>query len=101
MIIKSATITVKDECIETFIEATIENQKNSIKEEGIIRFDVLQNKDDSNSFMLYEVYKNEVAVEEHKKTKHFTKWDNTVNPLLAKPRERVMYSVIAPTEDNY
>lgn len=101
MIIKSATIVIKHEFIKAFIEATIENQKNSIKEEGIVRFDVLQSKDDSNSFMLYEVYKNEVAVEEHKKTKHFSKWDNTVNPLLAKPRERVLYRVIAPDENNY
>lgn len=101
MIIKSVIIVVKDECIDAFIAATIENQKNSIKEEGIIRFDVLQNKNVSNSFMLYEVYKNDEAVEEHKKTEHFSIWDNTVNSLLAKSRERVLYSVIAPDEDNY
>ena len=37
---------IKEERINAFIEATIENQKNSIKEDGVIRFDVLQCKDD-------------------------------------------------------
>ena len=101
MIIKSVTMFIKSERIDSFIEATIENQKNSIKEDGVIRFDVLQCKDDKSSFMFYEVYKTEEAVEQHTKTKHFVKWNDTVTPWFAKSRDRVLYSVIAPAESDF
>ncbi|MFT5871580.1 MAG: autoinducer 2-degrading protein [Clostridium sp.] len=101
MIIKSVTMFIKEERIDSFIEATIENRQESVKEEGIIRFDVLQNKDDQSSFMFYEVYKTEVAVYEHMKTKHFNKWNDIVTPWFAKQRERVIYSAIAPDENNF
>jgi len=37
---------VKPEHLESFLTATKENAKNSLKEPGIARFDVLQNTDD-------------------------------------------------------
>jgi len=101
MIIKSVTMFIKEERIDAFIKATIENQKESVKEEGVIRFDVLQGKDDPTSFMFYEVYKTEVAVEEHTKTKHFNKWNDVVTPWFAKPKKRVLYSAIVPDESNF
>src|SRR5665647_2691620 len=101
MIIKSATIFIKEEYLDAFIEATMENRKNSVKEEGIIRFDILQCKDDPTSFMFYEVYKTESAVEEHTKTEHFNKWNDMVSTWFSKPRQRMLYSVIAPGENNF
>lgn len=47
MIVKSVTLYVKTEHIKEFIEATKENQNNSLKEKGIICFDFFQCKDDS------------------------------------------------------
>jgi len=38
MIIKIVNMFIKEERIDAFIEATIENQKNSIKEDGVIPF---------------------------------------------------------------
>ncbi|MBU3113839.1 putative quinol monooxygenase [Clostridium lacusfryxellense] len=101
MIIKSVTMFIKAEFVGSFIEATIENQKNSIKEAGVIRFDVLQGKDEPTSFMFYEVYKDEEAVEKHMKTKHFIKWNEAVTPWFAKPRERVLYNAIVPSESDF
>lgn len=56
MIVKSVTLYVNKKHIEEFIEATKENQNNSLKEAGIIGFDFFRCKDDSSKFLLYEVY---------------------------------------------
>ena len=62
---------------------------------------MLQCSDDPASFMFYEVYKTEAAVQEHMKTKHFSKWNDAVTLWFAKPRERVLYSAIVPDENNF
>ena len=49
-------INVKDGCEEAFKVASTANATNSIKEEGISRFDFLQEKDNPNKFALVEVY---------------------------------------------
>jgi autoinducer 2-degrading protein len=101
MIIKSVKMFIKEEFVGSFIEATIENQKNSIKEAGVIRFDVLQCKDDPSSFMFYEVYKNEQATRDHMETKHFNVWNDIVASWFAKPRERILYKAIVPDESEF
>lgn len=88
MIVKSVTLFVKPQNIKEFIEATLENQNNSRKEKGIECFDFLQCKDDPNKFLLYEGYKSKEAMEEHRNTKHYKKWIDTVEEYFSKPRER-------------
>jgi quinol monooxygenase YgiN len=46
---------VKPEMIEAFKEATIENARNSVREPGIARFDVIQQQDDPAHFILVEM----------------------------------------------
>lgn len=97
MIVTCVTVFVKKEHLQDFIEATLENHRNSIKEEGNLRFDVLQSKNDDTRFFLYEAYESEEASAAHKKTEHYLKWRDTVADWMAKPREGVAHSVIAPT----
>ena len=47
---------------------------NSRREPGCLRFDVLQDKDDKSKFVIQEVYKDEAALEDHKKTDHYNQW---------------------------
>ncbi|MFW6414394.1 MAG: antibiotic biosynthesis monooxygenase, partial [Verrucomicrobiota bacterium] len=61
MIAYIVEIYVKEEYIEDFKAATIENNKNTIEEQGNYRFDVLQSNDDACRFTLYEVYESEDA----------------------------------------
>ncbi|GFZ32312.1 hypothetical protein CSC2_28380 [Clostridium zeae] len=91
MIVKSVTFYIKSEYIKKFIEATLENQSNSIKEEGIKTFDFLQDSENESKFLLYEVYESENAMEEHLETEHFKKWINTVEGYFVSPRERNVY----------
>lgn len=91
MIAKNVTFYIKSEYIEQFIEMTLENQKNSRMEKGIICFDFFQCADDKEKFLLYEGYKSEEAMEDHLKTEHFIKWIDNVEKWFSKPREKVIY----------
>lgn len=94
MIFKNVTLYVKEECIEEFKKATIENQQNSRKEDGIVAFEFFQCKDDVNKFLLYEGYRSEEDMDKHLETEHFKKWINEVEHCFSAPRERIIYEPV-------
>lgn len=98
MIVTCVTVYVKEEHVEDFIRATLENHENALKEKGNLRFDVLQCSSDKTRFLLYEAYESEEASQQHKKTRHYLKWRDTVADWMARPREGIAHSVIAPVE---
>lgn len=89
---------VKIDHVEDFIKATVENHKGSITENGNIRFDVLQTKEASNIFYLYEVYDCEESAKAHKKTEHYLKWRETVADWMEKSREGIGCHLVEPKD---
>jgi autoinducer 2-degrading protein len=87
---------VKPEHREAFVEATLDNARNTTQEPGNLRFDVLQQADDPNRFVLYEVYRDEAGMEAHKKTAHYARWRDSVGPWMAEPRKSVRYAALFP-----
>jgi len=69
-----------------FREASLKNARESAKEPGIARFDVLQDKYDKSQFVLVEVYKTTEAPAAHKDTPHYLEWRETVADMMAEPR---------------
>lgn len=100
MIVTVVNVFVKPGNIDQFIEATMENHQNSIKEKGNLRFDLLQRRDDPSAFTLYEAYASDEAAAAHKKTAHYLKWLETVEPWMAKPREGIAHNVLAPLDQS-
>ncbi|AZN43323.1 antibiotic biosynthesis monooxygenase [Paenibacillus albus] len=98
MIVTVVNVFVLQEHIEAFIEATLDNHRGSVQEEGNLRFDILQHKDDPSAFTFYEAYESEEAAAKHKETSHYLKWRDTVAPWMAKPRVGTPHRVIAPAE---
>ena len=98
MTVTCVNIRVKSEHIDEFIRASLENHRNSILEEGNLRFDILQNASDPSRFTLYEAYRSEEDAAAHKKTAHYAVWRDTVAPWMAEPREGVKHNVLAPTD---
>jgi autoinducer 2-degrading protein len=98
MIVTCVTVYVKEEHLEDFISATVQNHEGSIREPGNMRFDVLQCKDDPCRFMLYEAYASEDAAKAHKDTEHYQKWREAVAPWMAKPRQGIAHKVIRPMD---
>jgi autoinducer 2-degrading protein len=94
-------IQVKPEFIDAFKEASLENARNSVKEPGIARFDLIQQTDDPTRFVLVEVYRSLEDAGEHKKTAHYNKWRQLAEPMMAEPRTRKVYANIFPAESGW
>ena len=102
MTVRAVTVWVKAQYSREFEAATRENHEGSIREPGVLRFDVLKSADRAGEYLLYEVYASDDAVDAHKLTAHYLKWRSAVEPLMEKPRVGNGYSVIVPTgEDNW
>jgi (4S)-4-hydroxy-5-phosphonooxypentane-2,3-dione isomerase len=91
---------VKAAFIDAFKEVTVENARNSVKEPGIARFDVLQQADDPERFVLVEVYRTPGAPAAHKETAHYQTWRDKVAPMMAEPRSSVKHSSVFPDEES-
>ena len=92
---------VKPEFVEAFKQASLENASNSVKEDGIARFDVIQQNDDPTRFILVEVYKTTEASAAHKETAHYAKWRDTVAEMMAEPRQGIKYTNIYPEDSGW
>ena len=89
---------VKPEMVDAFKHASIENANQSVQEDGIARFDVIQQVDDPTRFILVEVYKTTEASAAHKETAHYAKWRDAVAGMMAEPRQGVKYGNIFPDD---
>ena len=87
MYVVSVTIFVKPEFVQKFIEATLDNARNTRHEAGNLRFDVSQCEDDAARFLLYEVYKTKDDFAAHQKTEHYARWRQAVTDWMAQPRQ--------------
>jgi autoinducer 2-degrading protein len=96
MIVTLVYVHVKPEFVESFIEASKLNHENSIKERGNIRFDIIQLNEDPSAFIFYEVFEDEEAIANHKKTDHYLQWKSTVEPWMALPRKGIRYAALFP-----
>ncbi len=100
MIVTFVHVWVKEEHIGEFIEATIENHKESVKEPGNLRFDILQDASDPAKFVLYEAYESEEASAAHKNTQHYLTWRDKVAGWMAQPRQGIKHTIVYPTDRN-
>jgi len=98
MLIVHVDVAVKPECVEAFREATLANARESVKEPGIARFDVVQRNDDATRFVLVEVYRTAEAPARHKETAHYATWRDTVANMMARPRESAKYTNCFPDD---
>ncbi len=87
---------VRPEFVEAFRAASIENARNSVQEPGIARFDVLQQQDDPTRFVLVEVYRTPDDPPRHRETRHYQAWKEAVEPMMAEPRTRALYTNVFP-----
>ena len=62
----------------------MENALQTIKEPGVICFDVLQDKDDPSHFTLLEVYQNQEARDKHLETSYFLAFKEIALETFAK-----------------
>ncbi len=101
MFIVHVFVHVKDNQIDAFKAASLENARNSVQEPGVARFDVIQQQDDPTRFVLVEVYRTPDDPGRHKETAHYQKWRDTVAEMMAESRSSTKYNNIFPDETGW
>lgn len=101
MFIVHVQVKVRPEFVDDFIEATIENARNSVREPGIARFDVIQDLEDATQFVLVEVYRTPDDPARHKESAHYNVWRGKVSAMMAQPRSSAKYANIFPDEKGW
>ena len=96
MIVTCVHVHVKPEAVNDFIEASQANHLESVKEQGNLRFDFVQQADDPCRFMIYEAYESDEAAAAHKSCAHYIIWRDRVQDMMAEPRKGVKYIILQP-----
>ena len=96
MLIVHVFVHVTPESVDAFRAATVENARNSVKEPGVVRFDVIQQDEDPTQFVLVEIYRTDDDPARHKETAHYAVWRDTVASMMAEPRRSVKYREVFP-----
>jgi (4S)-4-hydroxy-5-phosphonooxypentane-2,3-dione isomerase len=97
MLVVHVHVRVVADDVPAFLEATLANAAASLTEPGVLRFDVLQDREDPAHVVLVEVYRDPDAAAAHKETAHYATWRDTVAPMMATPRESTKFDAVFPT----
>ncbi len=101
MLVVHVHVRVKPECIEAFKQISLANARESVREPGIARFDVVQQDDDPSRFVLVEVYRNTEAPAAHKLTPHYAAWRDAVASMMAEQRFSVKFHNLFPDDPGW
>jgi (4S)-4-hydroxy-5-phosphonooxypentane-2,3-dione isomerase len=101
LIVVHVHVRVKPDGVQAFRAASIDNARDSVREPGVARFDVVQSTEDPTRFVLVEVYRTADAPAAHKATAHYARWRDAVAELMAEPRSAVKYVNVAPEDADW
>jgi autoinducer 2-degrading protein len=87
---------VLPDSIGAFRAASLANAAASVREPGVVRFDVMQETADATRFALLEVYRGLEGAAAHKQMPHYQAWRDTVAPMMAEPRTSKSYATVTP-----
>lgn len=94
-------VRVKPQGRQRFLEAIeIDALGSERDEKDCYRFNVLQDEKDENLYYFYEVYKDQAALEAHRKMPHYAKWQ-TVADTLDGPAEPTRCKTVFPAASGY
>jgi autoinducer 2-degrading protein len=95
-------VRIKPEKRDRFLEVIEHDALASERDEpGCLRFNVLQDAQDPNTYIFYEVYKDQAALEAHRATPHFAMWNEASQECLAAPAERTPTQAVFPSDPAY
>jgi autoinducer 2-degrading protein len=79
----SVTLQIREERIPEFLAALGENRRGSLQDEpGCLQFDIGRDVDHPDVFHLYEVYRDDDALEKHRSAPHFERWRQAAGDFI-------------------
>ena len=101
MLVVHVHVHVRPEFVHAFKSASEANARESVKEAGIARFDVVQQQDDPTRFVLVEAYRSSDAPAAHKETPHYKAWRDAVAEMMVEPRTSVKFTNVFPEDGHW
>ena len=96
------TFKIKPEHKDAFMASLEGDARGSNNDEpGCLQFDVLQDNEDPNRVHLYEIYRDEAAVEAHRAAPHYTKWRAEVADWFDGEIERSVATPVYPKDSEW
>src|SRR4051794_35553190 len=92
---------VKPDRVADFRAATLDNARQSVREPGVARFDVVEEAEEPTRFVLVEVYRDTRAAAAHKETLHYQRWRDAVAEMMAEPRASRKYLNVFPDDGGW
>ncbi len=94
-------VRIKPDQRQRFLDAIEVDALGSEKDEpGCLRFNVLQDLQDENTYYFFEVYKDQAAIEAHRGMPHYKVWADVAD-VLAAPTELVRCQPVFPGDRGY
>ena len=91
------TVKVKPEKREQFLSVIEDDSICSVRDEpGCVRFDVLQDRSDPDTYYFYEVYHDEAAFQAHTQTPHLARWREAAKECLVEPSSAIRTETVFP-----
>jgi quinol monooxygenase YgiN len=94
------SLKVKPDQRERFLAVAEDDSICSVRDErgGCLRFDVYQDREDSDRFYFHEVYRDQAALDAHRTMPHFQRWSEASAQVLAEPASRSLTNVLFPKD---
>src|SRR5476651_2502417 len=92
-IVNSINLDIAPDQFDKFMEAAKENAAASTKDPGCREFNVMVAQNDPHHVMFFEVYDNAAAVDFHRATEHFKKFQAVTKDMVVKRDVRAFSSV--------
>jgi autoinducer 2-degrading protein len=90
-------VKVKPDKREQFLAAIEDDSICSVRDEpGCVRFDVLQDQNDTDTYYFYEVYKDEAGFKAHTETPHLKRWREAAAECLSEPSQATRTTTVLP-----
>src|SRR5262245_147829 len=94
-------VRIKPAMRDKFLKAIEHDALGSERDEpGCLRFNVLQDEKDENTYYFYEVYKDQAALEAHRNTPHYAVWRGVAD-VLEGPTEPTRCKPVFPAARAY
>jgi len=96
-----ATMTIKEHYLDRFIDFSISDGLDSVlTEPGCRRFDIIQDHEQKNKFLMVEAYDNKDSFTAHLASEHFMKWHRAVRPTFLVEPEVTFARLLHPGHAN-
>jgi len=92
-IVNAINLDIAPDQFDKFMEAATENAAASTKDPGCREFNIVVAQNDPHHIMFFEVYDNAAALDVHRATDHFKKFQATTKDMVTKRDVRQFLSV--------